>query len=172
MQQLCLTGAHAAALADRLFSALNVRPVGLRVSPFSVDGEVRGQALHMLPPPAPPLYNGVPCQVALGDGRSAIVPRVLEEVAAPTLIAALRMHAPVLLSGLSSELLACPVFRQAVRQCLASTQPVVVAADASAAPVLRSLVPPQGLICYTVPADEPGQAALLAELIPEAALRF
>ena len=55
MQQLCLTGAHAAALADRLISALNVRPVGLRVSPFSVDAESRKKALHMLPPPAPPL---------------------------------------------------------------------------------------------------------------------
>jgi len=51
MQQLYLTGTHAAELADRLFTALNIRPAGYRLQPFAVEGALRGDAMHLLLPP-------------------------------------------------------------------------------------------------------------------------
>ena len=46
MQQLYLIGTHAAELADRLFTALNIRPAGYRLQPFAVEGALRGDAMH------------------------------------------------------------------------------------------------------------------------------
>ena len=169
MQQLCLTGAGAASVAERLFQALNVQPVGLRILPFAVDGAPRGHAVFCTPAPA---SNGVPCRILLGNGESAVVPRVLEEIAAPGLLAALRIQAPVLISGLSADLLDCPALLEAVRQCMLSSRAVVITADAAARRRLSDLVPPQGQIWYDVPADAQGQSALLETLVPEAALRF
>lgn len=172
MQQLCLTGAHAEALADRLFAALNIRPVGLRVLPFHVDGAPRGRMLHLLPPPAPPALNDVPCQVLLAEGRFVSIPEALEHVAAPGLLAALRIQAPVLLSGLNADLLACPAFCDAVRTCMMSQHPVVITADKTAMQLLQSLVPEEKQVWFGVPDDDDAQAILLESLIPEAALRF
>lgn len=172
MQQLYLTGLYAEEIADRLFHALNVRPVGLRLVPVEVGSGLRGDALQLLLPPAPPLYNFVPCRVKLSPERSVTVPLALEEIAAPGLLAAMKVHAPMLLQGLSADLLACPAFREAVRTCVLGGSPAVVVADASAVPVLQELTPPEKQLWFDVPEDEAGQSALLEHLIPEAALRF
>lgn len=172
MQQLCLTGASAAIIADRLFSALNVRPMGLRILPFTVDGCERGDALHLLPPPAPPALNGVPCRIRLTPQRSAVLTQALEEIAAPGLTAALRIQSPLLLEGLSGDLLACDALRDAVKACLMSRFPVVITADAGARKILQTLTPREDQLWFDVPEDPAGQSALLEQLIPEAALRF
>lgn len=169
MQQLCLTGRDAASLADRLFHALNVQPVGLRFESFAVDGCVRGLAAFLTPPPT---LNAVPCRIMMPGGRSVTVPAVLEEVAAPGLLAALRIQAPVLIAGLSADLLACDALREAVRRCMAAPRPVIVTADESAREVLQTLVPQEEQLWFDVPEDKAGQSALLTALIPEAALRF
>lgn len=172
MQQLCLRGKNAVSFADRLFHALNILPVGLRIAPFTVDGEIRGDAAHLLPAPATPMHNAVPCRVFLGEGKSAIIPEALEEVAAPGLLAAMRIQAPVLLTGLTGSLLSCTAFREAVRTCLMSLRPMVIASDDSAAEILRTLTPADRQIWFTVPEDAQEQATLLETLLPEAALRF
>lgn len=172
MQQLYLTGGHAGEMADQLFHALNVRPVGLRLASVMVEGALRGEAVQLLLPPAEPMHNGVPCRVHLAKEKSVTVPAVLEEVAAPGLLAALKVHAPMLLAGLSADLLECAAFREAVRQCLTGSRPVVVVADASAVPVLTALTPKEDQLWFSVPEDVAGQSALLEALIPEAALRF
>lgn len=169
MQQLCLTGRDAASLADRLFHALNVQPVGLRFEPFSVSGAVRGHAAYLMPPPS---LNAVPCRILLAGGRSVTVPAALEEIAAPGLLAALRIQAPMLISGLSADLLACGALQDAVRQCITAPRPVVITADDSARTLLEGLVPPETQLWFDVPEDAVGQAALLTALIPEASLRF
>lgn len=172
MQQLYLTGSHAGEIAARLFNALNVRPVGCRLAAFEVDGSVRGDALQLLLPPAGPMLNGVPCRVRLAPGKCVTVPAVLEEIAAPGLLAALGVHAPMLLDGLAADLLENAAFREAVRTCLMGRRPVVVVAEASAEALLRSLTPPEKQLWFAVPKDAEGQAQLLEALIPEAALRF
>lgn len=172
MQQLYLTGSHAAGVADQLFHALNVRPVGMRLSPVLAGDGVRGDAVELLLPPVPPMHNHAPCRVALSPERSFVVEPVLEEIAAPGLMAALQVHAPMLLQGLSADLLACGAFREAVRRCLVSSCPVVVVADTSAVPLLQGLTPGEDQLWFSVPEDAAGQSALLESLIPEAALRF
>lgn len=172
MQQLYLSGECAGAVAARLFDALNIRPVGCRLSPFEVDGAVRGDAMQLLLPPADPMFNGVPCRILLSPGQSTVVPAALEEIAAPGLLAALRIHAPMLLDGLSADLLENAAFRRAVRECLMSTRPVVVAADSSAVPILKGLTASDKQLWFTVPEDAEAQARLLEALLPEAALRF
>ncbi len=169
MQQLCLTGSHAPRIAERLFNALNVQPVGLRIAAFLVDGVPHGDALYLLPPP--PL-NGVPCRVLLTPERTAILPQALEEVAAPGLLTAMRLQTPMLISGLSGDLLACEPLRDAVCQCMMRNRPAVVTADGSAREVLQTLLPLEKQLWLAVPDDEAGQAVLLETLIPEAALRF
>lgn len=172
MQQLFLTGPNAALIAERLFTALNVRPVGYRLLPFSVAESCRGDALHLLVPPAGGMHNDVPCRIRLSGEHQVFVPAVLEEIAAPALHAALRLHAPLLLDGVYAELLDCPAFREAVTACLKSTCPVITVTDEASAPVLRRLTPPEKQLWFTVPEDAQGQAALLEALLPEAALRF
>lgn len=169
MQHLCLCGPCAPLMAEQLFRALNLSPVGLHILPFPAEGSPRGDAIHLQPPPD---LNGVPCRIRLTREETVIVPRALEEVAAPGIRAALRIHTPLLLSGLSADLLACPVFRQTVCDALMGARPVVVAADASAREALEALLPPHVQLWLDVPADEDGRAALLEALLPEAALRF
>lgn len=171
MQQLYLTGSCASALAERLYHALNVRPAGYRLLPFTVGGDVRGDAMHLLPPCAPAL-NDLPCRILLAPGESTIVPRVLDEVAAPGLLGAMGVHLPMLMDGLTADMLDCPAFRDAVRQCLMSLRPVVVVADESAVPLLRTLTPAEKQLWFSVPDDEAGRAGLLDTLVEEAALRF
>lgn len=172
MQQLYLTGSHAGEIAARLFTTLNVRPVGCRLLPFEVGGEARGEALRLLLPPAQPRFNDVPCRIRLSADRWVAVPAVLEEIAAPSLLAALDVHAPMLLDGLCADVLACPGLREAVRTCLMSRRPVVVTAAPDAVELLRALTPAQTQLWLPVPDDAPGQAALLETLVAEAALRF
>lgn len=170
MQQLCLTGDHAGIIVGRLFDALNLRPVGLRILPFAVDGAPAGEALHLLPPP--PGSSCVPCRIRLTKERSVIVPQALAEVGAPGILSALRIQSPVLLEGLHGDLLTCEPFLDAVCQCMLSHRPVVLTADASAAAILRQRLPEERQIWFDVPDDPAGQAALLNTLLPEASLRL
>lgn len=172
MQQLYLTGPHASQIADQLFTALNVRPAGYRLLPFSVGGAVRGEALHLLLPPAAPMDNDVPCRIRLRSGDWAIVPRVLDEIAAPNLLRAITVHTPILLDGLTARMLTCAAFREAVVACLCSPRPVIVAADDDAEEILRALTPPEAQLWMPIPPGAEGRSALLEELVAEAALRL
>lgn len=172
MQQLYLTGNHAAEIAERLFTVLNIQPVGCRLLPFEVEGRRWGDALLLTPPPATPACNPVPCRVLLSPERIVMVPGAAEDVGAPGLLAALRLQLPMLLSRLTADLLACPAFRDALRTCLTSRIPVVVAAADGTEDVLRSLTPAEDQLWIAVPDDAAGQSALLEFLLPEAALRF
>lgn len=172
MQQLYLTGPHAAQLADRLFTALNVRPSGYNLVPFTVGGGIRGEALHLLTPPCAPMDNDVPCRIRLRTGDWAIVPRVLDEIAAPTLLQAMTLRTPILLGGLTAQMLTCRAFREAVVACLSSDRPVIVAASEDAEEMLRALTPAEAQLWAPVPESTQGQSALLEELVAEAAMRL
>ena len=172
MQQLYLTGTHAAAMAEKLFTALNVRPAGYQLTPFTVGGGIRGEALHLLTPPCAPMDNDVPCRIRLRTGDWTISPRVLDEIAAPTLLQARTLHAPILLGGVTGTMLTCRAFREAVVSCLKSDSPVIVAASDDAEDILRALTEEADQLWMPVPDGAEGQAALLEELIAEAALRL
>lgn len=172
MQQLYLTGAHAAAIAEKLFNALNVRPAGYHLTPFTVGGGIRGEALHLLTPPCAPMDNDVPCRIRLRTGDWTIIPRVLDEIAAPTLLQARTLRAPILLGGVTGTMLTCRAFREAVVSCLKSDCPVIVAASDDAEDILRALTEESDQMWMPVPDTSDGQAALLEELIAEAALRL
>ncbi len=172
MQQLYLTGPHASALAERLFHAMNVRPAGFCLLAFAVGGEVRGQALHLLHPPAAPLHNDVPCRIELCRGRFAVVQPVLEEIAAPALRSANLVHAPMLLDCLTADLLACPSFRDSIRACLLSDHAVVAVVQDDAVDALRALTPEECQLWMPVPEEAEKREALLEALITEAAMRF
>lgn len=172
MQQLYLTGRHAGELADQLFTALNVAPTGYRLTAFSVAGGVRGEALHLLLPPAAPMDNDVPCRVRLRSGDWAVVPRVLDEIAAPALRRAPSVHKPILLGGLTAQMLTCAAFREAIVALLTGSAPVVAAADDDAEEMLRALTPADTQLWEAVPDGAEKRAALLETLIAEAAMRF
>lgn len=172
MQQLYLTGPHASEIADRLFTALNVRPAGYRLLPFSVNGGLRGEALHLLLPPAAPMDNDVPCRIRLRSGDWTIIPRVLDEIAAPNLLRALAVHTPILLQGMTAQMLTCAAFREAVVTLLTSPRPVVVAADDDAEELLRALTPAESQLWMPVPQTAQGREALLESLITEASMRL
>lgn len=172
MQQLYLTGDHAPALADSLITALNLRPAGYRLVPFTVGGGLRGEALHLLMPPAAPMDNDVPCRIRLRTGDWAVVPRVLDEIAAPNLLRAVTLHTPILLCGLTAQMLTCAAFREAVVALLMSERPVIVAASDDAEELLRALTPESTQLWAPVPASAEGRAALLEELVAEAAMRL
>lgn len=172
MQQLYLTGEHAPDLADSLFAALNVRPAGYKLLPFSVGGAVRGEALHLLTPPAAPMDNDVPCRIRLRTGDWAVVARVLDEIAAPSLLRMSAIHTPILLSGLTAGMLTCTAFREAVVALLMSERPVIVAASDDAEETLRALTPAETQMWAPVPQTAQGRAALLEELVAEAAMRL
>lgn len=169
MQHLCLCGPCAPRLAGKLFSALNVQPVGLRILPFSVDGQPRGDALFLQPPPG---LNGVPCRIRITPEETVTVPRALEDVAAPGLRAAMRLHAPMLLCGLTADLLASDAFRRAVCDCLQGDIPLVIAADEASRTMPEALLPADVQLWMDVPEASDAQDALLEQLIYEAALRF
>lgn len=172
MKQLYLTGNHASALADRLITALNLRPAGYRLQPFTVSGSVRGEALHLLLPPAAPMDNDVPCRIRLRTGDWCVVPRVLDEIAAPNLMRAVPLHTPILLGSITGQMLTCTAFREAVVTVLTSERPVVIAAEESAAEHLRALTPASTQMWLPVPDDAEEQSALLEQLVAEAALRM
>ena len=172
MQQLYLTGDHASDLADSLFTALNIRPAGYRLLPFSVGGAVRGEALHLLTPPASPMENDVPCRIRLRSGDWAVVPRVLDEIAAPNLRRMTAVHTPILLSGLTAQMLTCTAFREAVVELLLSPRPVIVAASDDAEELLRALTPADTQLWTPVPPTAQDRATLLEELVAEAAMRL
>ena len=172
MQQLYLTGVHANDIADRLFAAMNIQPAGYRLLPFTVGGAIRGEALHLLLPPAAPMDNDVPCRIRLRSGDWTVAPRVLDEIAAPNLLRALAAHTPILLGGLTAGMLTCAAFREAVVALLLSPRPVIVAADEDAEEILRALTPAELQLWMPVPATAAGREALLEHLVAEAAMRF
>lgn len=172
MQQLYLTGDYAPGLADSLITALNLRPAGYRLVPFTIGGGVRGEAMHLLMPPAAPMDNDVPCRIRLRTGDWAVVPRVLDEIAAPNLERAVTLHTPILLGGLTAQMLTCSAFRESVVTLLMSERPVIVAASDDAEELLRALTPEDAQLWAPVPASAEGRAALLEELVAEAAMRL
>lgn len=172
MQQLYLTGVHAPALADQLFTALNIRPAGYRLFPFSIGGALRGDALHLLLPPAAPMDNDVPCRIRLRSGDWAVVPRVLDEIAAPNLLRTLAVHTPILLGGITAQMLTCTAFREAVVTLLTSPRPVIVAAEDGAEELLRALTPAETQLWMPAPQTESGRAELLETLVAEASMRL
>ena len=172
MQQLYLTGNHAPELADRLFTALNIRPAGYRLVPFSIGGGLRGEVLHLLLPPAAPMDNDVPCLIRLHGNDWTIVPRVLDEIAAPNLLRTPAAHTPILLGGINAQMLTCSAFRKAVVTLLVSSRPVIVAAQDDAEEHLRALTPAETQLWMPVPLTEEGRSALLETLVAEASLRF
>ena len=172
MQQLYLTGRHASSIADRLFTALDVRPAGFRLLPFSVSGAVRGEVLHLLLPPSPPLMNDGPCRIRIAEDAWATVPRVLEETAAPCLERMTHYHAPILLDALSADLLSSPALRTALVRCLMSARPVIAVVHEDARPLLEALTPREHQLWLNVPEDADARAALLETLLTEAAMRL
>lgn len=172
MQQLYLTGRHASALAEQIFTALNVHPAGCRLQPFAISGSVRGEALHLLLPPAQPLLNAVPCRIRVTEDVWTVVPRALEDVAAPCLISAARVHTPMLLDGLTADLMENPAFREAVRQCLEGSRAVITVVRDGAEDALRRLTSADRQLWMAVPEQAEERAALLEQLITEAAMRF
>ena len=172
MQQLYLTGAQATEMAEKLFNALNVRPTGYQLTPFTVGGGIRGEALHLLTPPCAPMDNDVPCRIRLRTGDWTIIPRVLDEIAAPTLLQARTLHTPILLGGVTGTMLTCRAFREAVVACLQSDCPVIVAASEDAEDILRALTEESAQMWMPVPEGADGQSSLLEELIAEASLRL
>lgn len=172
MQQLYLTGEHAPDLAQRLISALNLRPAGYQLTAFTVGGSLRGEALHLLTPPAAPMDNDVPCRIRLRTGDWAVVPRVLDEIAAPNLLSAVQLHTPILLGGITAQMLTCAAFRKAVVSVLNSERLVIIAASDDAEEHLRALTPAQRQMWFPVPESADGRADLLQELAAEAAMRL
>lgn len=172
MQQLYLTSRHASALAEQIFTALNIRPAGYRLLPFSIADGVRGEALHLLLPPSDPLLNTVPCRIRVTSQEWVVVPQPLERLAVPGLASAALVHAPLLLDGLTADLLACDAFRAAVRQCLTADRPVIAVVRDGAESALRALTPPDSQQWIDVPDNPEARAALLEMLIAEAAMRF
>ena len=172
MQQLYLTGAHAAELADRLFTALNIRPAGYRLLPFTVGDGLRGDALHLLLPPAAPMDNDVPCQIRLRTGDWVVVPRVLDEIAAPNLLRAVPLQAPILLGSITAQMLTCAAFREAVVHLLASERLVIAAVSDDAEEHLRALTPAESQMWFPVPESSEARTLLLQELAAEATLRL
>lgn len=172
MQQLYLCGPHAPKLADLLFTALNLRPAGYTLVPFTVGGALRGDALHLLLPPAAPMHNDAPCRIRLREGDETVVPRVLEEIAAPNLVKALNARTPILLGGIDGQMLTCRAFREAVVTVLTSPQPVIVAASDDAEDLLRALTPAENQLWAHVPESSQDRARLLEELIAEAKMRL
>ena len=172
MQQLYLTGRHASALAEQIFTALNIHPAGYRLQPFSIDGSVRGEALRLLLPPAEPLLNAVPCRIRVSAQEWVTVYPALERLAVPCLTSAALVHAPLLLDGLTADLLSCDAFCTVVRQCLTAQRPVIAVVREEAESILRTLTPPDRQQWVSVPYDADERAVLLEHLIAEAAMRF
>ena len=172
MQQLYLSGEHAPELAQRLINALNLRPAGYQLAPFTVGGGQRGEALHLLTPPAAPMDNDVPCRILLRAGDWCVVPRVLDEIAAPNLLRAVPLHTPILLGSVTAQMLTCAAFREAVVTVLTGERPVVIAAEEGATEHLRALTPASTQMWLPVPDDAEEQSALLEQLVAEAALRM
>lgn len=172
MQQLFLTGPGASGLAADIFTALNTRPAGFRLMPLEVNGEERGAVMHLLLPPAEPYHNDLPCRIQLSRDRCVYEPHVLNEIAAPSLSAGRGVHAPMLLDGLTQDMLRFAPFRQAVAECLARPRPVITVASPDAERALRAMLPPERQCWITVPEDAAARTLLLEELIIEASMRF
>lgn len=146
VQQLVLTGEGADRLAEALFSALAVRPAGYLLTPLRPGGRDKGRVMHVLTGPDDGCENDVPCLLRLAEDRVVAVPEVFEELAAPALRQAAHTRAPILLGGITAEMLACPVFRAAVEGCMQGPRPVVAAASPDAADILRGMASEEPLL--------------------------
>lgn len=165
MQQLYLTGAEASSMAVHLFRALRIQPVGYVTLPFSTAGRCAGQLLHMLCEPGAPLRNDVPCRIALYQGRSVVVPQVMNELAAPSLRLCLSTHVPMVLDDLDTALLACKDFSAAVAACLHSQHLVVAVVRDDARLQVQHMTPPQEQLWMDTAAPN-ALEQLIAEVSP------
>lgn len=172
MQQLYLSGERAPELAQQLINALNLRPAGYQLTPFTVGGGLRGEALRLLTPPAAPMDNDVPCRIRLRSGDWAVVPRVLDEIAAPNLLRAVPLQTPILLGSITAQMLTCAAFREAVVQLLTSERLVIAAVSDDAEEHLRALTSTEGQMWFPVPESSEARALLLQELAAEVTLRL
>lgn len=141
MQHLFITGDNASILANRLFAALNIRPVGFVLGDFTVAGALRGEALHLLLPPAPPRLNDVPLLLRLTQEETVLVTRVLNEIAVPALCSSRSAHKPILLDRITRDMLREAAFAEALGELLSGEKLVVAVADAEAAADLRLMYP-------------------------------
>lgn len=169
MEQLCFTGKGAGALAERLFSAIPVRPVGYRLLPFSVGERRKGLLMHLLMQPEPGVENDLPCRLFLSPDRAVTIREVYDEVAAPALVRCLHVRAPILLDGLDAEALSCASFREAAAACLAGDRPVVAVAAPGAEDAVRALLREDAAWFDAACAE---QDALLDRLQEELAMRL
>ena len=108
----------------------------------------------------------------MGEQRWIVVPEVLMQIAAPALNSAALVHAPLLLDGLTADVLDCAALREAVCQCLTSQRPVIAVVRDDAQPILHSLTDADSQLWIAVPDGTDARAALLENLIAEAAMRF
>lgn len=164
MEHLFLTGAGADTLAQRLLSALNVPFSGYCLKPFSIAGQVRGEALHFLLPSAPPRLNDVPCRIRLTEKQWMLLPQVMEEIAAPGLCSALSVPTPMLVCSIDDEMLRCPAFCDALMQVQAREQLAIFVVETSAVEAVQLLLPPnrqRWFDCTTTTLDTLVEAATL-----------
>ncbi len=172
MRSIFLTGPGASRAAEQLFTAARVRPAGFRLLPLTtLNGQTRprdrGELLHLLMQPPVPMENDVPCFVRLSEGRRVLVREVLEEIAAPALALCAQVRSPLLLDGVSGEMLACPAFRQAVLACVCTDSlAVCLLRDQAAA---DALIKP-GDAVYDVPVS--GDADVQEALLQDALMRW
>lgn len=169
MRSIFLTGLGASQAAERLFTAARVRPAGFRLLPLTtLNGQTRphdrGELLHLLMQPPAPMENDVPCVLRLSAQRRVLVRETLEEIAAPALTMCAQVRSPLLLDGISGEMLTCPAFREAVRSCVRlDSLALCILRDQAAADVLTE----PGDAVYDVPAsgDDAVQEALLRDAL-------
>ncbi len=164
MQQLYLTGQGASAAAERVLRAINAPTAGFRLTPFSVSGEVRGEALHFLLPPPLPLLNDVPCRIRIQSDSWQLVPKVMEQIAVPGLRACLGALTPVLVDAIHSDMLAGKAFCAVLDQLQAREHLCVFVVAEGAEKKLRRMMPPerQRWFCVTdVPEETLIEAVML-----------
>lgn len=163
MQQIFLTGKQAGDMAIRLLTALNLRPVGYRLLPFAVDGEEKGQMLHLLMPPAEGVRNDVPCIIETG-AQPIVLPGVFDLLAAPALRQAMHARTPILLGGVPLLALAAPAFREAMMNCLAGDMQVITVVLPDAVEAVRMMGGEQLWIDLDAPDADAQMMLLQSEL--------
>ncbi len=171
MQQLYLVGHDASSLALQIFTAHNVHPAGFRLLSFNIGNAPRGEALHLLQPPAPPMHNDVPALICLGN-ETVPVPQVMDRIAAPALRSLIGVRQVALIDRITADMLSSAAFRDALQGCLMRDAAVIVVAEENAVPALQALTPADCQLWMTVPEAPDARQALLETLVTEAALRF
>lgn len=166
MQHLFLSGEGASHLSRQLVTALNTPFSGFLLSPFHIGGQIRGEALRLIPSPPPPRLNNVPCRIRLTQTEWLLLPRVMEEIAVPGLCSALNAHTPMLLDAIHSEMLSCPSFCDALIQVQSRECLVVFVVAKGAETTLKQLLPAERQRWFDT------STVTLEQLVEAAALRL